>query len=128
MLDTNICIYIINKRPSKVIDRFKTFSPEEVCLSSVTAAELSFGVEKSGSIRSKKFLEMFLAPLKILPFDEECIWVYGKLRAQLEKKGQTIGPLDTMIAAHALALNVLLVTNNQKEFSRVPGLKIENWV
>ena len=127
LLDTNICIEIINQRPSKILSRFRKYKYEEIGISSVSAAELSFGIEQSGSVRGKQFLDMFLATLKIYPFDEECIWKYGKLRAFLEKKGQPIGTLDTMIAAHALALNMLLVTNHEDEFSGVPGLKTENW-
>jgi len=127
LLDTNICIDIINQRPSKILSRFRKYKFEEIGISSVSAAELSFAIEQSGSIRGKQFLDMFLATLKVHPFDEECIWKYGKLRAFLEKKGQPIGTLDTMIAAHALSLNMLLVTNHEDEFSEVPGLKTENW-
>jgi tRNA(fMet)-specific endonuclease VapC len=127
LLDTNICIEIINQRPSKVLSRFRKYKFEEIGISSVSAAELSFGIEQSGSVKGKEFLDMFLATLKIYPFDEECIWKYGKLRAFLEKKGQPIGTLDTMIAAHALSLNMLLVTNHEDEFVGVPGLKTENW-
>ena len=127
LLDTNICIDIINQRPSKILSRFRKYKFEEIGISSVSAAELSFAIEQSGSVRGKQFLDMFLATLKVHPFDEECIWKYGKLRAFLEKKGQPIGTLDTMIAAHALSLNMLLVTNQEDEFSEVPGLKTENW-
>ncbi len=128
LLDTNICIYIINKKPPTVIDRFKKYSTGEIGISSVVAAELAFGVEKTGSERNKSALQLFLAPLLILPFDESCIWAYAALRAKLEKLGQPIGSLDTMIASHAIAMNLPLVTNNQKEFSRVKGLKLLNWV
>ena len=126
-LDTNICIYIINQRPTKVIEHFKKFKTGEIGLSSVVAAELAFGVQKTGSTRNKEALKLFLAPLFIAPFDENCVWAYGELRAQLEKLGQPIGSLDTLIAAHALALDKVLVTNNLKEFSRVPGLRLKNW-
>ena len=107
--------------------RFKEFSTGEIGVSSIVAAELAFGVQKTGSMRNKEALNLFLAPLIIVPFDAGCIWAYGTLQAQLEKLGQPIGALDTMIAAQALALDLPLVTNNQKEFSRVPGLKLENW-
>lgn len=127
LLDTNICIYIINKKPAAVLERFKEFGTGEIGISSIVAAELAFGVQKTGSIRNKEALNLFLAPLSIVPFDTGCVWAYGTLRAQLEKLGQPIGALDTMIAAQALALDLPLVTNNQKEFSRVPGLKLENW-
>ena len=127
LLDTNICIYIINTRPPEVLARFHRHRLGEIGVSSVVAAELAFGVAKSGSMRNRRALEMFLAPLEILPFDERAVWVYGDLRADLEKRGQGIGSLDTMIAAHALSLEALLVTNNTREFERVPGLQLENW-
>lgn len=128
LLDTNICIYIINQKPPAVLERFKKFATGEIAISSVVAAELAFGVEKTSSARNKEALNLFLAPLSILPFDAGCIWTYASLRAQLEKTGRSIGALDTMIAAQALAMDLPLVTNNQKEFSRVPGLRLENWV
>lgn len=127
LLDTNICIYIINQKPAAVLERFKEFGTGEIGVSSIVAAELAFGVQKTGSMRNKEALNLFLAPLSIVPFDAGCVWAYGTLRAQLERLGQPIGALDTMIAAQALALDLPLVTNNQKEFSRVPGLKLENW-
>ena len=127
LLDTNLCIYIINHRPSKVLERFKGFSAGEVGVSSIVAAELAFGVEKTGSLKNKQALELFLASMTIAPFDATCVWAYAKLRAQLEKLGKPIGSIDTMIAAQALALDLPLITNNQKEFAQVPGLKLENW-
>lgn len=129
MLDTNICIYLIKERPENVIKKFKTLKINEVCISSVTLGELAFGVEKSQ--RRKKNLEAlgeFIIPLDIMPFDDEAAFCYGEIRASLESKGRPIGALDTMIAAHAKSLNATLVTNNEKEFKRVPKLKIENWV
>jgi tRNA(fMet)-specific endonuclease VapC len=92
------------------------------------AAELAYGVAKSGSLRNRQALEMFLAPLTILPVDEPAAWAYGELRAVLERKGTTIGSLDMLIAAHALSQQALLVTNNTDEFTRVPGLQLDNWV
>jgi len=127
MLDTNICIYVINARPPKVLERFKQERLGNIGISSVTAAELAFGVAKSGSARNREALQMFLAPLEVLPFDASIIWHYGDLRAQLEQHGQPIGALDTMIAAHALASNTILVTNNTREFVRVPQLRLQNW-
>lgn len=94
----------------------------------MVAAELAFGVAKSGSARNREALEMFLAPLTILPFDAPAVWAYGDLRADLERRGTPIGPLDTMIAAHALSQQALLVTNNTREFAKVPGLQLDNWV
>jgi tRNA(fMet)-specific endonuclease VapC len=128
LLDTNICIYIINAKPPQVLAHFHQFRLGEVGISSVVAAELAYGVAKSASARNRSALEMFLAPLEIMPFDENAVWSYGTLRADLERLGQTIGALDTMIAAHALSLDATLVTNNQRDFSRVTGLRLENWV
>lgn len=128
LLDTNICIYIINVRPAEVLARFHQYRLGDLGVSSVVAAELAYGVSKSGSARNRAALEMFLAPLEILPFDEKAVWTYGDLRAHLEQQGTSIGSLDTMIAAHAISLDVTLVTNNLREFSRVPGLRLDNWV
>ncbi|MGL6133504.1 MAG: type II toxin-antitoxin system tRNA(fMet)-specific endonuclease VapC [Prochlorococcaceae cyanobacterium] len=128
LLDTNICIYIINAKPPVVLQRFRQYRMGEIGLCSVVAAELAYGVAKSGSLRNRKALEMFLAPLSILPFDEPALWAYGDLRAELERRGSPIGSLDTLIAAHALSQKATLVTNNTDEFARVPGLQIENWV
>lgn len=128
LLDTNICIYVINAKPSAVLARFQHYRLGDIGLCSVVAAELAFEVAKSGSARNRQALEMFLAPLTILPFDESAIWAYGDLRADLERRGTPIGSLDTMIAAHALSQHALLVTNNIREFSKVPGLQLDNWV
>lgn len=128
LLDTNICIYIINNKPPHVFERFKEFQLGQLGISSITASELAFGVEKSGSERNKQALNKFLAPLEVLPYDEQAIWHYAQLRHQLQSKGKVIGSLDMLIAAHALELNAILVTNNVKEFKRVKGLIVENWV
>jgi len=128
LLDTNICIYIINARPPAVLERFKHYRLGEIGLCSVVAAELAFGVAKSGSARNRQALEMFLAPLTILPFDDRAAWAYGDLRAELERRGTPIGSLDTMIAAHALSLQAKLITNNIREFAQVSGLQVDNWV
>ena len=128
LLDTNICVYIINTRPAEVLARFHQYRLGEIGVSSVVAAELAYGVAKSGSERNRRALEMFLAPLEMMPFDEIAVWAYGELRAVLERRGESIGSLDTMIAAHALSLKAVLVTNNTREFSRVEGLRLENWV
>jgi tRNA(fMet)-specific endonuclease VapC len=128
LLDTNICIYIINAKPAAVLQRFRQYRIGEIGVCSVVAAELAYGVVKSGSLRNRQALEMFLAPLTILPFDEPAAWAYGELRAVLERKGTTIGSLDMLIAAHALSQQALLVTNNTDEFTRVPGLQLDNWV
>jgi len=128
LLDTNICIHVINAKPPAVLERFRKYRMGEIGLCSVVAAELAYGVAKSGSTRNREALEMFLAPLIILPFDVAALWAYGDLRAELERKGTPIGALDTMIAAHALSHKSILVTNNSREFARVPGLALENWV
>ena len=128
LLDTNICIYIINRRPAAVFDRFDQLRMNEIGISSITAAELDFGVAKSRSPRNRAALDKFLAPLDILPFDEQAAHHYGILRARLEALGKPIGAMDTLIAAHAMALDVVLVTNNTREFERVAGLRLENWV
>lgn len=128
LLDTNICIHVINARPAAVLQRFRQYRIGEIGVCSVVAAELADGVAKSGSIRNRQALEMFLAPLSILSFDEPAMWAYGALRAELERQGTPIGSLDTLIAAHALSQGALLVANNTDEFARVPGLQLDNWV
>jgi len=127
LLDTNICIYVINRRPSVVLAQFLAHEDEGIAISSISAAELHFGVRKSGSARNLRALENFLAPLMVLDFDLDAARVCGDLRAALERKGVPIGPYDTQIAAHALAAGLTLVTNNEREFKRVPGLALENW-
>ncbi len=128
LLDTNICIYVINARPAAVLVRFRRYRMGEIGICSVVAAELAYGVAKSGSSRNRQALELFLAPLVILPLDEPALWVYGELRAELERRGTPIGSLDTMIAAHALSQQAPLITNNSREFAKVPGLQLDNWV
>ena len=128
LLDTNICISIINAKPPAVLARFQQYRLGDIGMCSVVAAELAFGVAKSGSARNRQALEMFLAPLIILPFDTAAVWAYGDLRADLERRGTPIGSLDTMIAAHALSQQAMLVTNNTREFAKVPGLQLDNWV
>ena len=128
MLDTNICIYVIKHKPEKVFRKLQTIHPEDVCISSVTYAELVHGVEKSAAVEKNRLaLSMLLANMEILDFDVDAAECYGKIRAGLEKNGTPIGPLDMMIAGHAQSLGYTVVTNNMKEFSRVAALKIENW-
>ena len=128
MLDTNICIYVIKHKPEKVFRKIQTIYPEDVCVSSVTYAELMHGVEKSAAVEKNRLaLSMFLANMEILGFDVEAADCYGKIRADLEKKGTPIGPLNMMIAGHAQSLGYTVVTNNVKEFSGVNALRIENW-
>ncbi|MDP2823784.1 MAG: type II toxin-antitoxin system VapC family toxin [Sulfuritalea sp.] len=128
MLDTNICIYAIKNRPASVLARLRANEAAGIGLSSISVAELFFGAEKSGSARNLVALRHFLEPLEITDFDQVAAEAYGRLRNVLERDGTPIGPLDTQIAAHALALGVSLVTNNTREFARVPGLRLENWV
>ena len=128
LLDTNICIYIMNKRPAKVINKFKQREVGEIGLSSITVSELQYGVAKSNQRElNRQRLNEFITPLEILAYDELAAEAYGDIRIQLEKSGQPIGRLDTLIAAHARSRNAILVTNNEKEFQRVADLKVENW-
>ncbi len=127
LLDTNICIYVINARPPAVLERFLAHEADGVGLSAITASELYWGVQKSGSARNLAALEKFLSPLTVLDYGLAAAQRYGELRAHLDRQGTPIGPLDQQIAAHALALDVTLVTNNLREFERVPGLRLENW-
>ena len=129
MLDTNICIYVIKHKPETVFQKLQNINPEDVCISSVTYAELVHCVVKSAAVEKNRLaLSMLLANMEILDFDVDAADCYGKIRAALEKKGTPIGPLDMMIAAHAQSLGYTVVTNNVKEFSRVSALQIENWV
>jgi len=129
LIDTNICIYIMNKRPIGIIHKFKQFDVGEIGVSTITVSELQYGVSKSKNRRlNKQRIEEFLFPLEILPYDEIAATIYGDIRVQLEKRGEPIGPLDLLIAAHALSRNLVLISNNEKEFKRVKNLKVENWV
>ena len=130
ILDTNICIYIINEKPDKVLRKFELYPVYEFGISSITHAELQYGVEKSENKNiNQAALDEFLLPLTILPFHgQRLVTCYGEIRASLESKGQTIGPLDMLIAAHALSLDLTIISNNIKEFSRIPNLKCENWI
>jgi tRNA(fMet)-specific endonuclease VapC len=129
MLDTDICIYIIKKKPRTVLNYFQRLQPGELSLSAITFAELMNGAKKSRHIEDNiARLSQLAELLDIKPFDQKAAITYGDIRSALEKKGNIIGSNDLLIAAHALSLDCILVTNNEKEFSRVDGLKIENWV
>lgn len=129
LLDTNTCIYLIKKRPPEVLRKFGTYIVGDIGVSSVTVAELHFGAQKSQRpAQNRQALEQFLLPLTVMEFGHDAAAEYGRIRALLERWGTPIGPLDTLIAAHALGLGLTLVTNNEREFARVPNLKIENWV
>ena len=129
MLDTNICIYIIRKKPVKILERFRTLSPSDIVISSVTLAELEYGVAKSSSpLQNRTALNGFLAPLEIVSLDDRAASLYGEIRSYLERQGKVIGAMDLLIAAHARSLALILVTNNVREFKRIPELQVENWV
>ena len=127
MLDTDICIYTINERPAAVLRAFRQFQSTGLGISSVTATELFFSVARTGSQRNLDALRRFIATLEVAPFDAQAAEVSGSMRAWLAAQGTPIGPYDSLIAAHAHALGVTLVTNNTREFERVPGLKVVNW-
>ncbi len=130
LLDTNICIYIINEKPVKVLRKFEQYPVDEFGISSITHAELQYGVEKSKNKNTNQdALDEFMLSLTILPFNgKRLVTCYGEIRALLESKGKTIGPLDMLIAAHALSLDLTIISNNIKEFSRIPSIKCENWI
>ena len=128
LLDTNICIYLIKKKPSSVLTKFDEHAIGDIGISTISLAELSYGVQKSSRRdQNQEALLQFLAPLIIAEFDTEAAFAYGQIRADLEAQGKSIGSLDTLIAGHALSLGVTIITNNEREFSRVLGLKVENW-
>jgi tRNA(fMet)-specific endonuclease VapC len=129
MLDTDTCIAIIKRQPESALRRLSGKSIGQVGISSVTLGELAFGAAKSSSPeQSASALREFLLPLEIASFDEPAAWRYGVVRRELERRGQPIGPLDTLIASHALTLDAVLVTHNAREFSRVAGLTCEDWI
>jgi len=127
-LDTTICIDVIRKRHRSVLDRFADHAVGDIGVSTITLAELEYGVSASSRpTKNREALDQFMSPLDVAPFDRDAIAVSGRLRAALEKRGQTIGSMDLLIAAHAVRLDVLLITHNVREFKRVPGLRIEDW-
>ncbi|MCM1264515.1 MAG: type II toxin-antitoxin system VapC family toxin [Butyrivibrio sp.] len=128
MLDTNICIYAIKHKPDTVIREFLSHDPEELCISAITYAELMHGVEKSMAVEKNRIaMSLFLSPITVLQFDELAAEEYGRIKAELEKKGTPIGPMDTLIASHAKSRGLIIVTNNTREFNRVAGLTVEDW-
>ena len=129
MLDTNICIALIKRKPPKALRRFDRLSAGDVGISTITLAELRYGIAKSQHVeKNRQALEEFLLPLEVADFDEKAASAYGAVRADLEDAGRLIGPLDTQIGAHALSLDTVLVTDNTTEFRRIKGLKVENWL
>jgi tRNA(fMet)-specific endonuclease VapC len=128
LLDTGICIHIIRKKPTQVLQRITSCAIGDIGISTITIAELQYGVEKSTHVeQNQTALDQFLLPLAVVAFDDTAARAYGRIRAALERSGTPIGSLDMLIAAHALSLQVTLVTNNTKEFSRVPRLRLEDW-
>ncbi len=128
LIDTDICVYLINGRSEQALRRFTRFDAGDLGLSAISVAELMFGANNSRRIQENlEALRYFLMPLITVEFDAKAAEVYGTLRVDLKRKGTPIGPLDTMIAAQALSLDVPLVTNNVREFRRVEGLEVENW-
>jgi len=128
MLDTNICIYLIKQKPEKVLRHFKAHSVGDIGISSITLAELRYGVERSQQVqKNRQALEEFTLPLEIAAFDEAAAEVYGSVRAGLEQAGTPVGSMDMLIGAHALSLGVTLVTNNLREFEKIKNLKVVDW-
>ena len=128
MLDTNTCIDLIRRHPRSVLERFASHAVGDIGISVMTLAELEYGVSRSSRpARNRVALDQFISPLDVAPFDRQATASYGRLRAALDKKGQSIGSMDLLIAAHAISLGVRLITHNVREFRRVSGLLVEDW-
>ena len=129
LLDTNTCIYFLNRSSEKIISKMKSLSPSNIKLSSITVAELFFGAEKSkAQKKNRTIVQGFIGNFERIPFDEKCCQNYAKIRATLEKSGSPIGPMDLLIASITITHNLILVTNNVAEFKRIKGLNLENWI
>ncbi len=129
LLDTNICIELIRQKSQTLIKRLVACTPGEVAVSTITVAELAHGAQKSSQVKKNQAaLEQFLLPLEIVDFDQQASIVYGTIRATLEREGNIIGAMDMLIGAHALSMDLTLVTNNINEFQRIPNLKLEDWM
>ena len=129
MLDTNIIAYARNNRPETVLQRFKQYNPEDLCVSAISMAELEFGVCYSSKPEQNRMaLIAFLSNIAVIPFDANAAREYGPIRMDLKKRGIPIGGNDLLIAAHAKSMGLTLITNNCREFERVTGLDVENWV
>ena len=129
MLDTNIIAYAKNNRPEQVLKQFMKYKPEDLCISAITMAELEYGVCNSTKpAQNRLALLTFLSNISIVPFDAAAAREYGDIRHVLKSIGELIGANDMLIAAHARSMNLTLITNNTREFERVPDLKLENWV
>lgn len=127
LLDTNTCVYVIRKRPEAVYRRLSGAASGAVAISVVTAFELEIGALRAQGRHYSEAVRLFIAEFPVLPLEDSARATYGQLRTALERRGEKIGAHDMLIAAHALALEATLVTNNEKEFRRIKGLKIENW-
>jgi tRNA(fMet)-specific endonuclease VapC len=129
MLDTDVCIELLRGRAGRAFQRMRRHPPDQIGISSITLAELQYGAAQSARpAYHAHLLVEFCAPLAIFPFDSLAAETYGPLRADLERKGTPIGPMDNLLAAHALSRNLILITNNKREFRRVAGLSVENWL
>ena len=128
LLDANVCIHLLNEKHPTILQHFRLYSPADIALCSVVKAELLYGARRSQRVEANlQLLKAFFAPLQSLPFDDECAEHYGQIHADLLAQGKPIGPNDTLIAAIARAHNATLITHNTVEFSRVAGLKMEDW-
>ena len=128
LLDTDICIHLIREKPRSILERLNEHAVGDIGISVITLAELEYGASKSSKpVRNRQALDQFIAPLVVADFDRSATGAYGKLRMTLERKGQMIGAMDLLIAAHALSLHARLVAHNVREFARVPGLRVETW-
>lgn len=128
MLDTNICIYVMKRYPLDLREKFNTLA-EQLCISSITLGELHYGAEKSARrVENLTAIEHFVARLDVLAFADKAAAHYGQVRAELERTGTPCGPHDMQIGGHARSEGLIIVTNNMREFARMPGLRVENWV
>lgn len=129
LLDTNTCIYFLNRGSERIVRRLEGLAPSVLRLSSITVAELYYGAEKSeATSRNMARVRQFVSAFEIVPFDEKVCDTYAKVRCKLEKSGTPIGPMDLLIASIGLAHNFTVVTSNDREFKRVKGLKVQNWL
>ena len=129
LLDTNTCIYVINKRPASVLNTIRSKHPDEISISSITIAELNYGAERSQNPHQNRIAILeFLIPFSLLDFDQRSAFYYGRIRKALESEGTPIGPMDLLLASQAKAYNLIFVTNNIKEFKRIDNLRLENWL
>ena len=128
MLDTNICIYVMKSYPSELREKFNALA-EQLCISSITLGELHYGAEKSARrVENLTAIEHFVARLEVLPFGTRAAAHYGQVRAELERAGTPCGAHDTQIGGHARSEGLIMVTNNMREFIRMPGIRVENWL